>query len=461
MNRARPDRALPSRALNHAAVPNRRDFLFQSAGATAGLLAFGAVHSVHAADSQPLKVACIMTAFHHRSHAHVILENFLHPYLFNGQVTQPGMQVASFFVDQYHPEDMTRETSKQYGIPIYKTIGEAVTLGGDKLAVDAVMIIGEHGDYPVNAKGQMEYPRKKFFDEVVAVFKKSGRGVPVFNDKHLSYRWDWAKEMVDTSHSLDFPLMAGSSVPLAQRRPPMEFPSGAKIDEAVSIQGGGVESYDFHCLEVLQSQVEARQGGETGVAKVQFLDTPAMWKAAAEGFWSPDLAAAAMAAEVGPDDPMTKYLASGGKDTGAEAPPTHAIAVHYKDGLRGLALKVGNSATRWNFATRLPGDPKPLATAYYVGPWQNRNLFKALSHAIQTFFREKKAPYPIERTLLTTGTLDAAMDSRVAGGKLTDTPQLEFSYAPVDFRRMREMGDSWKIITEEMPEHEGIKPVGV
>jgi hypothetical protein len=102
-----------------------------------------------------------------------------------------------------------------------------------------------------------------------------------------------------------------------------------------------------------------------------------------------------------------------------------------------------------------------VATAYYVGPWQNRNLFKALSHAIQTFFREKKAPYPIERTLLTTGALDAAMDSRVAGNKLLDTPQLEFSYAPMDFRAMREMGASWKIITEEMPEHEGIKPVGI
>jgi hypothetical protein len=454
----------PPRTMNHCRLgtaPTRRDFLFHSAGATAGLLAFGAVHSLRAAADDPLKVACIMTAFHHRSHAHVILENFLHPYLFNGQVTHPAMQVASFYVDQYHPEDMTRETSKQYGIPIYKTIGEAVTLGGDKLAVDAVLVIGEHGDYPVNAKGQMEYPRKRFFDEVVAVFKQSGRGVPYFNDKHLSYRWDWAKEMYDTSRSLGFPLMAGSSVPLAQRRPPLELPPGVKLEEAVSIQGGGVESYDFHCLEVLQSQVEARQGGETGVAQVQFLDTPALWKAAADGFWSPDIAAAAMAAEVGPDDPLTKYIASGGKDTSNDIPPTHAIAVHYKDGLRGLALKVGNSATRWNFGTRLPGESKPVATAYYVGPWQNRNLFKALSHAIQTFFREKKAPYPIERTLLTTGALDAAMDSRVAGNKLLDTPQLEFSYAPMDFRAMREMGASWKIITEEMPEHEGIKPVGI
>jgi hypothetical protein len=440
---------------------DRRSFLTRVAGTAAGVTLLSTTgRSLWAAEAQPIKVAVIMTAFHHRSHAHVILENFLHPYLFNGKPTQPGMQVASFFVDQYHPQDMTRDASKQYGIPIYPTIAQAVSLGGDKLAVDAVMIIGEHGNYPVNAKGQMEYPRKKFFDEVVAVFKSSGRSVPVFNDKHLSYRWDWAKEMYDTSKSLGFPLMAGSSVPLAQRRPPMELPADCKIAEAVSIHGGGVESYDFHALEVLQSQVEGRAGGETGVARVQFLDKAGLWKLAAEGFWSPALAAAAMEAEIGPDDPMTKYLASGGKH--GDGPQNfHGIAVHYRDGLRGLAMTCGNSATRWNFAARLEGETQPRATAYYVGPWQNRNLFKALSHAIQTFFREKKAPYPVERTLLTTGMLDAAMDSRIADNKLLDTPQLNVAYAAQDFRAMREMGDSWKIITEDMPEHEGIKPVGV
>jgi hypothetical protein len=440
----------------------RRDFLTRVAIGSAGaaLYSVGNRLAVAADSDAPIKVAAVMTAFHHRSHAHVILENFLEPYLFNGQVTQPGMQVVSFYSDQYPADDMTQPISKQFNIPIYDTIDKCLCLGGDKLAVDAVLSIAEHGNYPVNAKGQMEYPRKRFFDEIVAVFRKSGRAVPVFNDKHLSYRWDWAKEMVDTSRELNFPLMAGSSVPLAQRRPPMELPAGAKVTEAIAIHGGGVESYDFHNLEVLQSIIEARSGGETGIARLQFLEADALWKAAADGRWSPELAAAAMAAEVGPDDLLTKYLASHGKAAG-EAPPVHAIALEYLDGTRGLALKVGNSATRWNFACRIEGQKVPLATAYYVGPWQNRNLFKALSHAIQTHFREKKAPYPVERTLLVSGILDAAMDSRITGGKPLDTPQLNVAYQPQDFRAMREMGASWKIITEEMPEHEGIKPVGV
>ena len=443
--------------------PNRRDFLTRCAAGAAGAALWNVPGRLaRAADAaKPIRVAAIMTTFTHRSHAHVILENFLLPYLFNGKVTQPGMEVASFFVDQIGSGDMARDVAREFDIPIYPTIAEALRVGGDSLAVDAVLSIGEHGSYPTNAKGQVQYPRKQFFDSIVAEFKRSGRSVPVFSDKHLSYRWDWAKEMVDTSREMGFPLMAGSSVPLAQRRPPLELPEGAKITEAVSIHGGGVESYDFHALEVLQSQVEARGGGETGVRRVQFLEGEPLWNAAAEGVWSHELAATAMAAEVGADHELTRYVASRGTRVAGEKPPVHAIILHYRDGLRGVALKVGSSGTRWNFACRLKGPGEPLATAYYVGPWQNRNLFKALSHAIQTHFRQQQAPYPIERTLLVSGVLDAAMDSRLAGGKLLATPQLDVAYAPKDFRAMREMGASWKIITDETPQPHGIVPVGV
>jgi len=440
----------------------RRAFLARTTAAAATGLLLGDRPLAWANDSQqPLKVAAILTTFTHRSHAHVILENFLQPYLFNGQVVRPNMQVSSMFVDQIGPKDMARGISQQFKIPIYPTIAQALTLDTNKLGVDAVLLIGEHGDYPVNAKAQMEYPRKKFFDEIVAEFRRGGRSTPVFCDKHLSYRWDWAKEMVDTARSMNFALMAGSSVPLAERRPPMELTPGIELTEAVSIHGGGVESYDFHALEVLQSMVEARRGGELGVRQVQFLEGPALWQAAEAGAWSPQLAATAMAAEVGPDHDWTKYLRSGGQTTPPEANAIHGILIHYIDGLKAIALKVGSSAVRWNFACQEKGKSQPQATSFYVGPWQNRNLFKALSHAIQTCFRDRKAPYPVERTLLVSGVLDAAMDSRVAGGKRLDTPQLDVRYAPQDYRAMREMGATWKIITEAMPEPEGIVPVAI
>jgi hypothetical protein len=211
--------------------------------------------------------------------------------------------------------------------------------------------------------------------------------------------------------------------------------------------------YDIHGLEVLQSIVEARAGGETGVKSVQFLDEPALWRAAKAGAWSPELADAAMAAELGPGQPTLRELL---KTEGFNGSPPHGILIDYKDGLRGIVLKVGQSGIRWNFACRLQGQQQPLATSFYVGPWQNRNLFKALSHAIQTHFRNGEAPYPVERTLLTTGIVCAAVDSFASEGARQDTPQLEFAYSPRDFRAMREMGKTWDILTEDTPEPRGI-----
>jgi hypothetical protein len=114
------------------------------------------------------------------------------------------------------------------------------------------------------------------------------------------------------------------------------------------------------------------------------------------------------------------------------------------------------SANRWNFACHLAGEREPRAAAFYVGPWNNRNLFKALSHAIQDFIRTGKSPYPVERTLLTTGVLAAAVDSKAEGGKTLDTPHLRLAYQPRDYKAYREMGESWKIITEDIPEPRGI-----
>jgi len=289
--------------------------------------------------------------------------------------------------------------------------------------------------------------------------KRSNRFVPMFNDKHLSYRWDWAKEMYDTTQELGIPYMAGSSVPLAQRRPLLEIPNGAEIAEAVSIHGGGVESYDFHALEVLQSMVEARKGGETGVSSVQFLEGDALFQAAKQGRWSIDLAKAAMQAELGRKPGDLRNFTDENHDPKRKPPMPHGILLTYKDGFRAASLKIGG-ANRWNFACRYKGDPKIHATNYYVGPWLNRNLFKALAHAIQHHFIHGKAPYPVERTLLTTGILDASMHSRHESSKVMRTPQLEFAYKPIDFRAMREMGASWKIITEDVPPMKGINPNG-
>ncbi|HQR08443.1 MAG TPA: hypothetical protein PLN21_16560 [Gemmatales bacterium] len=442
---------MPSGVVNALSIVDRRRF-FQTAAGAAGLLLLN--QRSQAQPKRRLKVAAVFTEMSYRSHAHVIIENFLEPYDFNGQVTDSGCEVVSFYADQF-PEkrDLAWPVAKAYGIPIFSSIQDALTLGGKQLAVDAVLSIGEHGNYPLNSKGQREYPRKRFFDEIVKVFRTSGRVVPVFNDKHLSYRWDWAMEMVDTARKMNIPLMAGSSVPLAQRVPMLELPNQMKIEEAVTTHGGGLDSYDFHGLEVLQSMVESRVGGETGVENVQYLGQEALWKAAEEGQWSPKLLLAALQAEPSQH---------GGSVTEHQLKSltSWALVLHYRDGLRGMVVKTNQDGTHWHFACRAAGEPKPLATSFYVGPWQNRCLFKALSHAIQTHFRIGKAPYPVERTLLTTGLVEAGVESHFHGDKLYRTPHLNISYAAQEFRGFREMGASWKLINENTPEPNGIDHLG-
>jgi hypothetical protein len=436
-------------------APSRRAFL-----ATAGALAVScAARRASSEGKAPRpKVAAIFTELRHRSHAYNILINLMGTCLFRGRQVDPGVDVVSWYADQFPADDMARETSKRLGVPLFDSIDKALCLGGKSLAVDAVLLIGEHGEYPTNELGQKMYPRKEFFDQIAATLERSSRAVPVFNDKHLSYRWDWAKEMYDKARQLGIPLMAGSSVPLAERRPPLEMPDDAKVIEAVAIHGGGMEVYDFHGLEVLQSMIESRRGGETGISRVELLTGEPYEAAKKEGRWSADLVDAAMAAERNANmkrQPRPVQRAGG---IPAEKPAgEHALLVTYKDGTRGAVIKIGSTSDRWNFACRLRGREEPLATALCNGPWGNLNLFSALSHAIALFFRTGKSPYPVERTLLVSGALDAAMHA-YQSGKPVDTPELEFAYQPQDFSAFRETGESWQVVTADTPQPTKFEP---
>ena len=161
--------------------------------------------------------------------------------------------------------DLSRELAKEHGFRVSDTIEDALTLGTGKLAVDGVLLICEHGDYPYNAKGQKLYPRHEYFQKIVEVFEKSGKTVPVFCDKHLSYDRKKAAEMVATAKKMSFPLMAGSSLPVTWRRPELEFKLGTKITEALVASRGELEIYGIHALEALQCMVERRFTGDRRV----------------------------------------------------------------------------------------------------------------------------------------------------------------------------------------------------
>jgi hypothetical protein len=187
-------------------------------------------------------------------------------YGWRGAWQMPRVDIASVYIDQFPERDLGRERVKRHNLKLYPTIEEALTLGGERLAVD-----------PSNEKGQKLYPRYEWFKKIVKVFEASGRAVPVFNDKHLSTTWERCREMVDDGKRLGFAFLAGSSLPVTWRLPALDVPHGAPMAESVCVAYGGVDSYDFHALETAQCMSERRKGGEVGIASVHAVRGGKMW----------------------------------------------------------------------------------------------------------------------------------------------------------------------------------------
>ncbi|MDB5307579.1 MAG: hypothetical protein JWO38_1781 [Gemmataceae bacterium] len=374
----------------------------------------------------PKKVAAVVTEYRKWAHADVILRNLLHGY--PGGTTRPELELVSVYTDQVPKTDLSRDLAKKHGFRIAPTIADALTLGGKTLAVDAVLLIGEHGQYPTNEKGQTLYPRRRFFEEITGVFEKTGRAVPVFNDKHLAPVWADAKWMYDAARRLMVPLMAGSSIPVTWRKPDLVLPKGCELAGAVQIGYGPVEAYGFHALEGLQCMVERRKGGETGVAAVTCHGGKAMWDALDRHAWAGPLVAAALKL-------VPVHAAGDIREVTAKTTDAGVFEVEYRDGFRAFVVIPNgwvkdNDGGAFVFAAQVRGEALPAACQFYLQSPDPFAHFVELTKAIDSFVRTGHAPYPVERTLLTTGVLDAAMTSRARAGGRVETPHLAVAYQP-------------------------------
>ena len=418
---------------------SRRTFL---AGSAAALMAG---NTAPAAENKRLKIAAVTTIFHKYSHSQHIVDRFLEGYGWEGRHHRPAMDIVSLYVEQVGANDLSRERLRRYpAIKNSPTIADALTLGGDKLAVDGVLLIGEHGNYPVNEKGQTLYPRYEFFQQIVDVYKRSGRTAPIFNDKHLSWNWDWAKKMVDTSREMDFGFMAGSSLPVARRLPSIELPRGAQVEEAISIRNGGIDGGDIHAIEALQAIVERRRGGETGVRAVEALRGDRFWKALAAGSWEAGgwdrrLFEAAISRSSKLNEVRDGYgvVFPSFDDIRRLAPDSYAYRFEYADGMKATVVQLqapkeqkdGGIIGDCPVAARLQGGDV-FSTLIYLPYYEMRNFFNPQVHHIESLFRTGTSPYPIERTLLTTGLTAAGIDSLFQKQKRVETPHLAVRYQP-------------------------------
>lgn len=384
-----------------------------------------------APQTRPIRIAIIATIYRLQSHAQHMGDRFLVGYPYGGQWRKPNVKVVSLYVDQKPEGDLSGARAKEFGLEIYPTVGEALRCGERDLAVDAVLIVAEHGNYPRNEKGQILYPRYEFFAECVKVFEASGRAVPVYNDKHLSYSFDKAKSMVEASRRLRFPMLAGSSLPVTWRLPSIELPLDCEIAEALMVGEGASDPMDFHALEGLQCMVERRRGGETGVRAVQLIEGDAVWKAADEGRYSKELLTAALSRSDTPlgltvtDGRTQDLVASGGLRSLAKTPAAYFI--EYRDGLKATMLMLDGAIKDFNFAARLKSG-QVRSTQFLLTPDPNVTYSACLMHKAQQMFETGAAPYPVERTLLTSGILESCLTSKAQGHVRLETPHLQVAY---------------------------------
>ncbi len=386
------------------------------------------------AGEEPKKIAVVTTIWHYRSHSWHMAERFLHGYPLRGTWRRPNIQVVSAYVDQVKENDLSRDRAQRYGFSIFPTVAETLRNGGDKLAVDGVLLIGEHGDYPLNEIGQKQYPRYELFQQIAQVFEEDDRSVPVFNDKHLSWDFARAKEMVETAKKMNFALQGGSSLPVTWRMPAVDLPWGARVEEIVGVAYGAIDIYDFHALEMIQCLAERRRGGETGVASVEGLRGEQVWKALDAGSWeaggwSAGLFEACLSRshEVAQEETFShKYPTREQMQEWVKDPIAYRIT--YRDGLKATMLLLNGLVRDFTVAMKLPGQEEPLSTLFHLPPNPSVVYSAALMSHAETMFQTGRAVYPIERTLLTSGLVQAGMTSLAKGGELLATPHLDVTY---------------------------------
>jgi len=361
-------------------------------------------------------------------------DRFLIGFPYEGEWHKPNMKVVSLYVDQKPEGDQSQERAREFGFQVYPTIAEALRCGSSKLAVDAVLIIGEHGEYPRNEKGQVLYPRFEFFEQCAKVFESDGGSVPVYNDKHLSYSFEKAKQMVDTSRRLRFPMLAGSSLPVTWRLPAIDLSLGCQIEEALMVGVGGSDPMDFHALEALQCMVERRGKGETGVRAVQMIEGDDVWKAGDSGRYSKELLTAALSRSDTPlgltmEDARTQDLVGSGELPKLVKNPA-AYFIEYRDGLKATLLMLNGAVKDFNFAARVKGMREIQSTQFLLTPEPNVTYSACLMRKVEEMFETGKAPYPVERTLLVSGVLESCLTSKIQGHNRLETPHLSVAYRP-------------------------------
>jgi hypothetical protein len=239
--------------------------------------------------------------------------------------------------------------------------------------------------------------------------------------------------MVDDSKRLGFAFLAGSSLPVTWRLPSIDMPWGTPLKESACVAYGGVDSYDFHALETAQCMSERRLGGEVGIKSVLALRGEKLWELLER-----------------PDRETTRQLFVAGLTRSHNLPvvdgyPTDAVTyewakkampetlgyfIEHRDGFRTAAYMT--SIRDFNYAGMRADNGEIISCQMYLPmPTQSAttaDFFNPLVRHVETLVLEGKSPYPVERTLLTSGMVIGGVESLFQKQVLVETPEMEVVY---------------------------------
>lgn len=373
-----------------------------------------------AAPTGRLDVAAVTTVYRKNSHAELIVGRLLDTHTLDGKGRVSPLRLRTLYTDQVPENDTSRSQAKVHGFALVDKAADAIAEAQGKPRVRGVLLVAEHGDYPRSEAGSLLYPKRRLFEQVLAGFDRAGKVAPVYIDKHIADNWQDIAWIYGAARERDIPLMAGSSVPLVWREPAVDVRRDAKIQQIVAVSYHTLDAYGFHALEVVQSLAERRVGGETGIAQVRCLVGDAVWQAGRDGVYDAKLLDAAL-------NRMTwKRFAERPLEEAVKEPSLFEI--HYQDGMKAFVLTLPGVVREWAAAWRYEGGESE-ATLFRLQEDRPYLHFSLLLTGIERMMVTGKPAWPVERTVYTSGMLDALLQSRLQKGIWIQTPHLAQGYA--------------------------------
>jgi hypothetical protein len=105
-----------------------------------------------------------------------------------------------------------------------------------------------------------------------------------------------------------------------------------------------------------------------------------------------------------------------------------AYFIEYNDGFRATLLMLNGAVQDFTFAARVRGIPEVQSVQFLLPPQPNVTYSACLMGKVEEMIVTGRAPFPVERTLLASGTLERCLESRSRGHRRLMTPELNVSY---------------------------------